>query len=647
MNAPARIEPPVSSAFSRRNARALPATFDEADNSFEVCWTTGAAVTRFDWYDGEYYDETLSLARGAVRLDRLNDSGPVLDSHRDDGLAGLLGSIVPGTARIQDGKGLARVRLADSPDLASVIAKVKGGHLRKVSVGYMVHVFERIEHGDGRRAEMRAVDWEPVEISLVAVPADPGAQIRSEDRPMPVPERVTEERSRHPSSRQPAQIEDAVTAAFVRQQCAVLGIDSETTLNLIETYTDEPTTRAEFLEHMVTLVARQQRAGGFVGIIDSAETGDRHRPMIDARISDRAGGDFAAFGAAAGLAQRMSAALYARISGKAPADEAREFMGTSLIDMARGLLEARGERVRWLSPQQVYQRFGGMTTSDFTLLLGGAMNSFLTEQYQASPSPLLKLAKSCEVRDFRPVNILGVTDSPELLLVPELAEFTQTALAETGESYPIATYGRILSISRQLIINDNLAAFVASGRWFTQSGIKARANFLAALIQSNSNMADGNPLFHASHGNLAGAGGAISVTTLSAARQAMRAQKDLDGQTILDVVPKYLVTGPAKETEAEQVLTQLSAVSQPSEVNPFPGKLELVVDPRLIGNAWYLFADPEQHPVLEYATLQGQGDSVFTETRMGFEVDGLQMKARIDWGGGYANYRGAYKNPGN
>lgn len=638
MNAPARIAPPASSAFTRRAARTLPASFDEADSSFEVCWTTGAAVTRFDWYDGEFYDETLSLERGAVRLDRLNDSGPVLDSHRDDGLASLVGSIVPGSVRIQDGKGLARVRLAaDSPDVASIIAKVRGGHLRKVSVGYMVHTYELIDHDSGRR-EMRAVDWEPIEISLVSVPADPGAQIRSEDRTMTTttPPRIQDDRreDRGEERRRPAPPAELATASYIRQQCRHLGFGDELTLNLVETYTEEPTTRAEFLEDMIARAAqmRQNPPRDTIPPINANDHGDTF------------GRDF---GAASKLALRMQGALYARIAGKPPADESREFMGASLIDMARGLLIERGERAQWFSANQVYQRFGAMTTSDFTLLLGGAMNSFLTEQYQIAPSPLMKLARSREVRDFREVNILHISDSPELLLVRELAEFTHASLEESGQKYPIATYGRILGVSRQLIINDNLGAFVESGRWFANSGSKARANFIAALISSNIILSDGKALFHADHGNLAPSGGAISIATLSAAREAMRAHKDVDGSTVLDVVPKYLVVGPAKETEAEQVLTQLSAVSQPSQVNPFPGKLELIVDPRLTGNAWYLFADPDQTPVLEYATLFGQGDSVYTETRMGFEVDGLQMKARIDWGGGVVDYRGAYKNPGN
>ena len=48
---------------------------------------------------------------------------------------------------------------------------------------------------------------------------------------------------------------------------------------------------------------------------------------------------------------------------------------------------------------------------------------------------------------------------------------------------------------------------------------------------------------------------------------------------------------------------------------------------------------------IEYAYLDGQ-DGVFTETRMGFEVDGMEVKARHDFGAKAIDHRGFYKNPG-
>jgi hypothetical protein len=81
------------------------------------------------------------------------------------------------------------------------------------------------------------------------------------------------------------------------------------------------------------------------------------------------------------------------------------------------------------------------------------------------------------------------------------------------------------------------------------------------------------------------------------------------------------------------------------DVNPFSGKLSLVVEPRLAGAAWYLAADPGEIDGLEYAYLEGQ-EGPYIETERGFEIDGLRVKVRVDFGAGFVDWRGWFKNPG-
>jgi len=108
-------------------------------------------------------------------------------------------------------------------------------------------------------------------------------------------------------------------------------------------------------------------------------------------------------------------------------------------------------------------------------------------------------------------------------------------------------------------------------------------------------MADGAALFHADHKNLAGSGAAISVTSLGAARTAMRLQTGING-AILNIVPRYLIVPAALESDAETIL---AALARPDQSNPgvanaeFIRNLELVVDPRLDADsatAWYFIS---------------------------------------------------------
>lgn len=117
-------------------------------------------------------------------------------------------------------------------------------------------------------------------------------------------------------------------------------------------------------------------------------------------------------------------------------------------------------------------------------------------------------------------------------------------------------------------------------------------------------MADGKAVFHVDHANLAASGAVPDVAGLSAGRLAMRSQLDGDGVTPFAVTPKYLVVAPKNETLGEQLLATIAATAT-NQVNPFGGRLQLLVDPRLSANPWYLFGDAGMSPPLEYAYLNG------------------------------------------
>lgn len=160
-----------------RGAEIAPASYDESDNSVECCWTSGATVRRLSWMDGAY-DEELVVSANAVRLARLNDGAPLLNTHGQWDLGNQIGVVTPGTARLQAGRGMARVKLSVDPQHAGIVGNIKAGIIRNVSVGYLRHTVEKTER-DGQVPLWRVVDWEPYEISAVPVPADAAAQFRS------------------------------------------------------------------------------------------------------------------------------------------------------------------------------------------------------------------------------------------------------------------------------------------------------------------------------------------------------------------------------------------------------------------------------------------------------------------------------------
>jgi phage head maturation protease len=159
-------------------AAVSPDTFDAEKRTVDVVWTTGAKVLR--GYFDKFYEE-LSLDPKHVRMDRLNNGAPVLASHNASELAAVLGVVEPGSARLQPHQGIATVRFAkaaDDPAADAVFRKVRDGIIQNVSVGYNVYKFEKTEQVENKIPTLRAIDWEPFEISFVAMGADDGAGTR-------------------------------------------------------------------------------------------------------------------------------------------------------------------------------------------------------------------------------------------------------------------------------------------------------------------------------------------------------------------------------------------------------------------------------------------------------------------------------------
>lgn len=189
-------------------------SFDPAENTVDLVWTTGAAVQRYSYRDGTYYNEVLDVTPKAVRLDRLNAGAPFLNTHSDYDLSDVLGSVVPGTARIANGQGTATIKLSAAAADADTIAKIKDGIIRNVSVGYIIHEVVKTEVGDGSIPTWRVTDWEPLEISAVPIPADAGAQIRSGEAAQGGPDlHPCVVRGAETATPEPAAVETTVVAA--------------------------------------------------------------------------------------------------------------------------------------------------------------------------------------------------------------------------------------------------------------------------------------------------------------------------------------------------------------------------------------------------------------------------------------------------
>jgi len=108
--------------------------------------------------------EVLSHDDGAADLGRLNDGAPLLFNHDMDRPIGVVERAYLDKDKK---KGFSRVRFSRNSFAQEILTDVKEGIMRNISVGY------RIKEMEERNNEFVATNWEPYEVSIVSVPADP------------------------------------------------------------------------------------------------------------------------------------------------------------------------------------------------------------------------------------------------------------------------------------------------------------------------------------------------------------------------------------------------------------------------------------------------------------------------------------------
>lgn len=626
-----------------RSAEFRPSTANKENRTVELVWTTGSRVFRSDLWEGSFYEE-LAVTPEAVRLERLNSGAPFLNSHNQNTLSDVLGVVEK--AWIQNGEGRALVRFSDRSEVDPIWSDVSSGIIRNVSVGYRVNKFEKVGESEGVPV-MRATDWTPFEISAVAAGADMYAGFRGADQTNTceiqegtemeqtqetaqevTTENVTAEAVELESAPAPVAVEvpAAIDAEAVRKEAAELeraraaeifevvgkaNLGVEIARKYIEAGASMENVRKEILE-MISTKDPIQTARVEAGAQDEVET----------------------------RKEGVESALLARANpGIFKADEkARPYVGMSLLRIAEEFVgNARG-----MTRSQLAKR--ALMTDDFAHLMANVAEKTLRRAYELQPKTFQPFVTIGTLPDYKPAKRVAFGEAPSLLSIAEGEEYQQGTIGDASETIQVAKYGRVLHMTDVLVQNDDLQAFTRVGALYGAAAARLESSLVYSILTGAHTMADGKALFHADHGNLAAAA-AIDVAGLSAARKLMRKQKGLDGQDYLDLAPAFLICGPDQETAARQILSAQVVPNSINEVNPFQSSMQLIVDPRIEGNQWYLASSPANIDTIEVAMLEGMtGPEVSQEVE--FDSDTLKVKCKHVVGVKAIDWRGFVKNPG-
>lgn len=639
------------------------ASFNDAERTVEVVWTTGANVRRYDYMSGQSYDESLVVEAAAIDMTRLNSGrAPVLNTHASYDLQAQIGCVE--RAWVDDqGQGRAILKLSGRAELAGLVQDIKDGIVSNISVGYSVQRYEvtaAANRTDGGTVPLyRAVAWQPAEISFVPVPAD--AQSGTRNQPSQPCEfigqtaQILKEQSMPPVETPAVATPATVTPAVATPVAAATPVVDTRAADIVALCTRhnapqlaEQLIRANHTVDQARAAILEHRAA-----VDAAAGGHLNTTVQTVRDE----GQTRAAGIENAFLSRMTSAV-------ALDDNGRRFRGMSLLEIGRDFVEARGVQTRGMEKMQlaaaILTRAGQLGTSDFPSILANVANKRLRMAYMENQGSYAIWARRApNAPDFKSINVTQLSGAPDLLQTNEAGEFKYGTMTDSGETYKVITYGRIVSLTRQAIVNDDLRAF---DRLIGAYGMAARRlenRLVYSQLTANAALADTGNLFNATavttaggHANLgSGAGSALQLTSLTTARTAMRVQKGLQGEE-LNIVPSYLIVPAALEQTSYQLTSNQYVPLASANINEFRqgGRTALtpVVESVLDANsatAWYLASDSGQVDTVEYCYLDGAEGPVI-ESEMGFEVDGMSWRCRLDFAAKAIDFRGLYKSNG-
>lgn len=635
-----------------------PASLNEENRSVDVVFATETPVLKCDWSissrnDGLFY-EVLSCMPEHVRMDRMKAGASVLDSHEKYSIKSQFG--VVDSAKVEGNQGVATIRFSKRADVEPIWQDVKDKIYQNISCGYRVYRFEAMPGmGEDQIPSFRAIDWEPTEISLTPVQADFNSKVRAgqtsdnqveiiinsremeENTTPPVtPEPGAGTRSDAPPATPPATPpanNDAVIQAERTRVSEIL--DSVRSAGLEVSFGEKLIKDGVSIDQARKLVIDEfAKKDPHKGANNNVRTGADEADKVRAIVSDA-------------LVLRADPVQEKKMKAE-NVTAAREFR-RSLVDLSRMMLERSNVNTSLLTPREIAER--ALAVSDLPNILASTVNRTLLNAYEEAPRTFAPFCRRTSGKDFRDMYRTQLSSLPTLSLIREGGEYPYGKMSDQKETYKLAKYGEIIAINWESIINDDLDAFSRLPIMIANAAANKQSDIVYGILIDNGNMADGVALFEASsHGNYASTGTTIP-NGIAAAKAAMRKQKGLGAAGTkasgfyLNIEPKFLIVGPDKEVEAWQLLNGIIVPNTVASANMFTGSMQGIVEPRITGNAWYLAAEPGRVDTIEYAFLEGENE-LFTERRMGWEVDGLEIKVRMVFAAKAIDHRGLYKNVG-
>ena len=295
-------------------------------------------------------------------------------------------------------------------------------------------------------------------------------------------------------------------------------------------------------------------------------------------------------------------------------------------------------------------------------ILSNVANKKLLQAYNAQPIIATRLCTTGDLTDFKENQRFRLTDVGDLQPIGADGEIKDSALTEEAAKNQLDTYAKKFCLTRKMIINDDLGAFLKVPTAMGNRAARLVDQLFFKRLMANPTCVDGKPLFGRDHKNLlSGANSALSADSLKKAIQMFIDQTDADGQPI-SVEPSILLVPTALKHLAIELTRGATLMMSGGPDNTVRPAINVLADENLaivsspyLGNknypnfseaSWYLFGKPGTVDTFEIGYLKGKRTPTVERGDLDFNVLGVWFRVYFDIGIREQDHRGMVKATG-
>lgn len=621
-----------------------PDSVNEDLRTFTAIFTTDTAIEYSGWF-GRFFEQ-LRIDAESVDVGRIDMGMPFLKNHSND-IDSVIGSVQNSEIVLENGvtQLIGNIQISKSEDpeedkrFMRYFNRIKSGELKNISIGYRVHDWELKEIvNDDSPETYIGTRWELLEVSLVAVPADKFAQIKSFGDYVAKMKGMNHNKMNKPPIEEDGMsketkiekkpdnvVDEKALTEQERQRCLQIS-------NICKSFdVDEK----KFMEDGSTVDEVRKVILDKLKQEKSEKINDNPKPKLDVEVKESGEKvkckDFSEF-------------VMHKIGRRKALEDSNEFKaGTPFIEAVKKFENAPWENKRDILRRTVFSGSLGNLITD-------SLNNELRMAYMERPHNYANLVRTRTFDVLQPVKVTVVDSS----LIPndmqEGEEYEYGTIVDSQDTFEIIKRGKGLAISEESFLKDNLDGLSTIIRKFGYGMRFREAELVFKLLTSSTATVEGKTIFHADHKNLlTAATKGITIGNITDAKVLMALQKDLAGD-LIRIMPRHIITAEALRASAATFLrnTFVPTEFQNQTQVHNDGLRSVISDPILDTEfskpkeEWFLTGDVSEVEIIQRAVLSDYPTPTVV-SRYIQEKDVMAWLTKFFVGFAVADYRGLVK----